>query len=392
LEDRNNDGLFSCKDGSVLPVAYTTSPVVRDGQLVGAVIAFHDISERKTFEQRLKHQAFHDTLTGLPNRALFMDRLEHAQARMARTGSLYALLFIDLDRFKVVNDSLGHHVGDQLLVQMANRLRKSIRGGDTLARFGGDEFVALLEDLQDEDDGVAITRRILSDMSAPVSVAGRELSVSCSIGVVIGDGSRQDPDECVRAGDVAMYRAKARGKDCYEVFRHDADPAELRRLDLEIELRDALERGELELHYQPVIAAASGAITGIEALLRWRHPVRGFVSPAEFIPLAEETGLILPLGQWVLEEACRQAKAWDEQNAGPAGLLLSVNLSPRQFLDPDLANGISQVLKTTGLEPKALELEITESSVMDRSETSLVVLQQLRGLGVRVVLDDFGTG
>jgi diguanylate cyclase (GGDEF)-like protein/PAS domain S-box-containing protein len=388
---KNDDGLFSCRDGSRLPVAYTASPVVRDGQLMGVVIAFHDITERKSFEQQLTHQAFHDALTGLPNRALFLDRLGHAQARVGRTGGHYAVLFIDVDRFKVVNDSLGHHVGDELLVQVAARLEGSLRPSDTLARFGGDEFVALLEDLHGEDGAVVVAKRLLGELRRPFRVAQRDVAVSCSIGVVVGDRRHQDPDECLREGDVAMYRAKARGKDCYEVFHHQADTGQLRRLDLEIELRRALEREEFELHYQPVVSTETGLIAGIEALVRWRHRTRGLVAPGEFIPLAEETGLILPLGRWVLEEACRQAKAWEQSCPGSAPLVMSVNLSPRQFRQPDLDREVAEALDRSGLEPSRLCIEMTEGSMVD-VESAMPTLQKLRDLGVSVAIDDFGTG
>ncbi len=389
---KDDDGMFTCKDGSVLPVAYTTSPVVRDDQVVGAVVAFRDITERKSFEQQLRHQAFHDALTGLPNRALFLDRLGHAQARMARSGALYALLFIDLDRFKVVNDSLGHHVGDELLLHVSTRLAECLRPGDTLARFGGDEFVALIEDLDSGDDALGIAQRLLDAIRDPFQVAGRDLAISCSIGVVIGDRFPNDPDECLREGDVAMYRAKARGKACFEVSRPDSDPAHLRRLDLEIELRGALERQELELKYQPVMSVEDGRIVGLEALLRWTHPTWGAVSPAEFIPLAEESGLILNLGNWVLEEACRQIKAWEEScpEAGP--LTMSVNLSPRQFRQPDLADQVRAAVERFGLRPKQLCMEVTEGVMVDDVESATVTLAKLQALGVSVSIDDFGTG
>ncbi len=389
---KDDDGMFTCKDGSVLPVAYTTSPVVRDGEVVGAVVAFRDITERKSFEQQLRHQAFHDALTGLPNRALFLDRLGHAQARMTRSGALYSLLFIDLDRFKVVNDSLGHHVGDELLLHVSSRLAQCLRAGDTLARFGGDEFVALIEDLGSEDEALTIAQRLLDTIRHPFHVAGRDLTISCSIGVVIGDRFPNDPDECLREGDVAMYRAKARGKACFEVSRPDSDPAHLRRLDLEIELRGALERNELELKYQPVMSVEEGRIVGLEALLRWNHPTWGAISPAEFIPLAEESGLILDLGGWVLEEACRQVKAWEEScpEAGP--LTVSVNLSPRQFRQPDLADQVRDAVERFGLRPKQLCMEVTEGVMVDDVESATVTLAKLQALGVSVSIDDFGTG
>jgi diguanylate cyclase (GGDEF)-like protein/PAS domain S-box-containing protein len=389
---RVEDDLFARRDGTMLPVAFTSSPVIREGELVGTVIAFHDITERKDFERQLTHQAFHDALTGLPNRALFLDRLGHAQARAARTGGTHALLFIDLDRFKVVNDSLGHQIGDELLVQVAERLQSCLRGTDTLARFGGDEFVALLEDTASEDEAMAITQRILDQVRHPFPVAGRELAVTCSIGMVVGDGGTDDPDECLREGDVAMYRAKARGRNCFEVFRHDSDSDLRGRLDLEIELREAIERCELELHYQPVVSVVSGAVTGVEALVRWRHPTRGLVPPGDFIPLAEESGLVLPLGAWVLEEACRQTKAWTDGHRGVEDLVVSVNLSPRQFRQPDLAEQVAAVLARTGLEARRLCVEVTEGVMVDDVEAAISTLVRLKALGVKVAIDDFGTG
>jgi len=389
---RVDDDLFAHRDGSLLPVAFTSSPIVREGDLVGAVIAFHDISERKDFERRLTHQAFHDALTGLPNRALFLDRLGRAQARAARTTVRHALLFIDLDRFKVVNDSLGHQVGDELLVQVAERIAGCLRETDTLARFGGDEFVALLEDLDAEDEALVVTGRILAELRHPFPVAGRDLTVSCSIGIVIGDGTGVDPDECLREGDVAMYRAKARGRNCFEVFRHDSDSDQRGRLDLEIELRDAIDRGELELHYQPIVSVEQGTVTGVEALVRWRHPRRGTVSPAEFIPMAEESGLILPLGAWVLEEACRQVRLWTETRREAGEFVLSVNLSPRQFRQPDLVEQVAAVLSRTGLAAGRLCVEVTEGVMVDDVEAATDTLRRLKALGVRVAIDDFGTG
>jgi diguanylate cyclase (GGDEF)-like protein/PAS domain S-box-containing protein len=390
--DKDSDAIFTCRDGSGLPVAYTTSPVVREGQLVGAVIAFHDITERKHLEQRLTHQAFHDALTGLPNRELFLDRLGHAQARIARRDGLYGLLFIDVDRFKVVNDSLGHQAGDDLLVQFADRLRQTLRSGDTLARFGGDEFVALLEDLDTEEEAVAVAERLLVELRQPFSISQRDVAMSCSIGVVIGDGTHRDPEECVRQGDIAMYRAKALGKGRFERFDPALEEDDIPRLDLEIALRNALERDELELHYQPVVAAATGRITGLEALVRWRHPTRGLISPVEFIPLAEETGLILPLGRWVLEEASRQVKAWEDTVPESADVVVSVNLSPRQFRQPDLDREVARVLAHTGLAPQRLCVEVTEGVMVDDVELATHTLQKLADLGVTVSVDDFGTG
>jgi diguanylate cyclase (GGDEF)-like protein len=344
------------------------------------------------FQERLAYQAFHDPVTDLPNRALFLDRLRHAQARMARVTTRYALVFIDLDRFKVVNDSLGHAAGDDLLVQVSGRLQQILRAGDTLARFGGDEFVVLLEDLESEGDATAIVERLLESLAEPFLLGERELIVTASAGVVIGDGSHLGPDECVREGDVAMYRAKARGGGCFEVFRHDIEGDGLPRLDLEIDLRRALAEGELELHYQPVVQTQGQAVVGVEALVRWRHPVRGLVSPAEFIPLAEETGLILPLGRFVLDEACRQLGAWRQAHPELDGLVVSVNLSPRQFRQNDLDQQVAEALARSGLDAGSLCLEVTEGVMVDDVEAATSTLNRLTALGVSISVDDFGTG
>ena len=343
------------------------------------------------FQERLAFQAFHDPVTQLPNRALFLDRLRHAQERMARGSAMYALVFIDLDRFKVVNDSLGHAAGDDLLVQVAQRLQGALRVGDTLGRFGGDEFVALLEDLGSEREALVVTERFLASLAEPFALGEREIIVTASGGVVIGDGTHLGPEECIREADVAMYRAKARGGGCFEVFHHDAEGGALPRLDLEIDLRRAIADGELEVHYQPVLRTAGG-VAGVEALVRWRHPHRGLVSPAEFIPLAEETGLILPLGRYVLEEACRQLGEWRRLHPELADLVVSVNLSPRQFRQVDLDRQVAGALERSGLDAGSLCLEVTEGVMVEDVEAATSTLNRLKALGVGISVDDFGTG
>ncbi|MDQ3756249.1 MAG: EAL domain-containing protein [Actinomycetota bacterium] len=382
------------RDGGVVPVQVTSSwvPESPEGDPPHVVAIFEDITERKDLEAALVHRSLHDPLTGLPNRALFLDRLRHAQARMARVAAHYALLFIDLDRFKVVNDSLGHQAGDQLLIEVASRLKLSVRPGDTFARFGGDEFVVLLEDLVDDEDAITVTERILEELREPFRVEGRDVSASASIGVVMGDRSYESPDHCLRDADVAMYRAKARGKATYEVFRPEMESATLHRLDMEIALRAAIEKGELELHYQPLVSLETVSIVGLEALVRWNHPEKGMMSPAEFIPLAEETGLILPIGEWVLEQACSQVREWQDLYPGAVPLVMTVNLSARQFQQPDLSDRVAAVVRKTGISPDQLCLEVTESVMMDDVDSATVTLKKLKDLGSCVAIDDFGTG
>jgi diguanylate cyclase (GGDEF)-like protein len=349
-----------------------------------------DNTERKALERQLAHQAFHDALTGLPNRTLFMDRLQHAVARSSRTGATLAVLFLDLDRFKVVNDSLGHDVGDQLLIAVAAHLTRTVRASDTVARLGGDEFTILLEDV---DAGIArrVAERIMATLQAPFVLAGHEVCVTTSIGIALNNEGPATADELMRDSDAAMYRGKSRGKARYEVFDASMHVRSLERLRLESELRHAIERGELSVHYQPTVSLVDGRVTGLEALVRWRHPERGLISPGVFVPVAEETGLILPLGRWVLAEACRQAKAWQIQHPSTP-FTISVNLSVRQFQHPGLVDDVASVLQTVGLAPETLVLEITEGIVIETAEANSRVLEQLKGLGVRLAIDDFGTG
>ncbi|MDP9350018.1 MAG: EAL domain-containing protein, partial [Chloroflexota bacterium] len=363
-----------------------------DPAIGGIVINYRDITERKALEEQLRHQAFHDPLTGLPNRALFLDRLEHALVRGTRQGRSLAVLFVDLDRFKPVNDSLGHEVGDELLTAVARRLRDCLRPEDTVARLGGDEFVVLIEDVEDRSGAMLVAERIGEAIRQSYELGDREVVLTASVGVALSTVGRVDPGELLRAADIAMYRAKRTGKARYEVYEPLMGSRALELLELEADLRRGIDRGELRLHYQPKVELDTGRIVGVEALLRWEHPHRGMVSPAEFIGLAEETGLILPIGRWVLGEACRQVQVWRKECGTDPEFDVCVNVAPRQFAHPGLVQEVTGVLEETGLGPKVLLLEITESAVMGDAESNAATLHELKDLGVRLAIDDFGTG
>jgi diguanylate cyclase (GGDEF)-like protein len=352
----------------------------------------HDISERKRFESELAHQATHDALTGLPNRVLLLDRLEQALQRARRHHKRVAVLFLDLDRFKVVNDSLGHSVGDRLLVSIAERLGTVVRPGDTIARFGGDEFVVLCEDLETQADAVAVAERVNAVISGPFEIDDAEVFVGVSIGIAFPDDIEAEAGTLIRDADAAMYRAKERGRARYEVFDNQMRASAVDRLDIENALRRAQERRELRVFYQPIISLDTGAITGVEALIRWEHPERGLLNPIEFIQIAEETGLIVPMGAWVLDHACRQIMRWQAQIPDLGPLKISVNLSGRQLGHPNLVADVKAIITETHINPSQVELEITESVLMDDVEMSEDTLGQLKKLGVKLVVDDFGTG
>ena len=380
------------KDGSVVWVREETVLVRGEaGEPLYVQGILTDVTEKKRYEGRLHHQAFHDALTGLPNRRLFVDRLGHALERtMRRKGQAVAVLFMDLDGFKVVNDSLGHDAGDVLLVEVARRLKGCLRPEDTLARFGGDEFVALLEDLQTADDAVRVAERITDELREPFALQGRELYAAASIGVGLGGGTR-NPEELLREADTAMYRAKEQGSG-YEVFDPAMHERALGRLELENDLRRAVEQDEFVVHYQPIVSLQTGGLWGVEALVRWEHPERGLLNPDEFVPVAEESGLVVPMGELVLEEACRRAVEWQGEFPLMPPLAMSVNLSGRQLRRPDLPEVIGRALSETGLPACSLGLDITETVYIGALEANTAALNRLRAMGIRISLDDFGSG
>jgi diguanylate cyclase (GGDEF)-like protein/PAS domain S-box-containing protein len=385
---------FLHKRGNTVWTLLSVSVVTASGDHSAHLIfQAQDITDRKRAEERLVHDALHDALTGLPNRVLFMDHLKHAVERSRRNkGFYFTVLFLDLDRFKIINDSLGHMVGDQLLVGIARRLETCVRSIDTVARLGGDEFTILLEDLKDPAETVEIVDRIQKELSVPFKLGGHEVFTSVSIGVAPSTTGYERAEDILRDADTAMYRAKSSGKARHEVFDREMHAHAMNLLHIETDLRRAVERGEMRLHYQPIVSLADEKVIGFEALVRWQHSERGLVSPIDFIPVAEETGLIVSIGRWVLREACRQMSEWKRRDASAASLFISVNLSGKQFTQPDLLGQITRTLEETGLDPRSLKLEITESVVMDNIDAAVETLESLRSLGVEVSIDDFGTG
>jgi diguanylate cyclase (GGDEF)-like protein/PAS domain S-box-containing protein len=379
-------------DGSWRHVESAVTARLDDPSVGGMVLNTRDITERKELEEQLAHQAFHDSLTGLANRALFRDRVEHALARMRRQRRPIAVLLFDLDGFKTVNDSLGHAFGDRFLVAVADRLRALLRPSDTPCRLGGDEFAVLVEDLGEPSGAAVVAERILEALRLPFVVDGKEIVTAASIGITIASKPDAVADDLLRNADVAMYTAKNRGRDRYELFKPSMHQAMLDRMDLEADLRRAVDRDEFVLHYQPTVALDTGRISGMEALVRWQSPERGMVPPGMFIPVAEDTGLIVRLGAWVLEEACRQAVAWQREFGSDAPRTMSVNLSARQLQDDGLVAEVAAILERTGIRPEHVVLEITESAVMSDAELMTAKLHQLKTLGVRLAIDDFGTG
>ena len=404
------------KDGSEYVIEWYVVPLRNTaGEITHWMASQRDATERKALEEQLRYQGLHDRLTGLPNRVLFMEHLEHALSLANRNPRLNAVLFVDLDDFKVVNDSLGHEAGDDLLALVAERLQTSLRSEDTVARFGGDEFGILLEDVPAASYVTDIAERIVESMRDTFTVKGHELTITCSIGIVLAASSQEPAKELMRKADIAMYKAKrdgkerfawelmrkadiamygakGRGKARYQMFDPGTNTRALKRLGFESDLRRVLEREEFVVHYQPKVSLETGNVLGLEALVRWEHPERGLVPPSEFIPVAEDTGLIVDIGRWVLKEACVQVRRWQDRYPSTSPLKANVNLSARQFHQPDLARDIAEILQETDLEPQNLELEITETVVMEDARATLAILQTLKSLGVGLAIDDFGTG
>jgi len=381
------------RDGEARQFEILHTNLLDDEHVRGIVLNARDISERKVFEEQLAHQAFHDPVTNLANRALFVERVRHAIGRARRDESELGVMFLDIDDFKTINDSLGHGAGDAALIDVAKRLSNSIRSSDTAARFGGDEFVVLLEDLDSTDTATDVAERVLEDLRQPLVVAGKELSVRGSIGISILAGSSTiGADELIRDADAAMYIAKRDGKGSYRLFEPEMHAGVLARLELRADLQRGLDSGQFELHYQPIIRLADGRVAGMEALLRWHHPERGLVQPGDFIPFAEETGLIVPIGRWVLREACLQAVAVQQLWTDDPPLYMCVNLSVRQLQHSDVIADVRDALEESGLDPKLLMIEITESMLIEDPDVAVIKLEEMRALGVRIAMDDFGTG
>jgi diguanylate cyclase (GGDEF)-like protein/PAS domain S-box-containing protein len=378
-------------DGSVMHFMLGGAPIFDEkNRFKGYRGVGRDVTERRSAEERIRHLATHDGLTGLPNRGMFSQLLNLAIEAARRYQRGLAVLFIDLDRFKYVNDNFGHEAGDELLRQLSARFRECLRASDVVARLGGDEFVVMLQEVKEPRDAAAAARKILSAAIKPVQILGHECRVTASVGVCLYSADAPDEQTLMKNADLAMYQAKEEGKNNYQFYSRDSNTKSLEKASIETQLRRALERDELSLHYQAKRDLKSGAITGVEALLRWHNAELGAVTPTQFIPVAEETGLIVPIGRWVMSTACAQNAAW--QKAGLPAVCMAVNLSPRQFSDPELLSDIASVLQSTGLAPELLELEITEGMVIHDTEKAVRLLQAIKKMGVRLAIDDFGTG
>jgi len=378
------DGFESVIEDSIAPIRD------QDGQVTGAVMVFRDVSEARLMERKLSHLAQHDFLTDLPNRMLLKDRLDQAIALARRYGTKVAVLFLDLDRFKHINDSLGHAIGDKLLQEVSKRLLASVRGSDSVSRQGGDEFVVVLSEVEHAQNAARHAEKLHATLSAPHAIAGHDLHVNVSIGISIFPDDGHDAETLIKCADTAMYHAKEGGRNTYQFFKPDMNVRAVERQSLEAHLRRALERREFVLHYQSKTDLETGVISGAEALIRWLHPERGLLRPAQFVPIAEDCGLIVPIGRWALHEACRQVRRW--QAAGVPPVPVAVNISALEFRHKDFLAGVRAILAETALEPRYLELELTESVLMQDVESTAAVLKALKSMGVLLAIDDFGTG
>src|SRR6266481_5769562 len=378
------DGFESAIEDSAAPIHD------RSGRVTGAVIVFHDVSAARAMSVQMTHSAQHDLLTSLPNRLLLNDRVTQAIALARRQNKPTAVIFLDLDRFKYINDSLGHAIGDELLQSVSKRLLANVRASDTVSRQGGDEFVILLSEIAHPEDPATSARKILLSLNAPHSIRGQDLRIDGRIGISVYPQDGQDAETLIKNADTAMYHAKESGRNNFQFFKAEMNLKAVERQSLESSLRCALEREEFLLHYQPKVNLDTGEITGVEALIRWQQPDRGLLQPAQFVPIAEDCGLIVQIGRWVLREACRQARAW--QNAGLPPLPIAVNVSAVEFRDKGFVEGVRTALAETGLEGRYLELELTEGVLMEHAESTAAVLQELKTMGIRLAVDDFGTG
>ncbi|MDR3586625.1 MAG: EAL domain-containing protein [Desulfosporosinus sp.] len=386
-----NQAVLMHRNGTTMAIEDSTTPIRnRADVVIGGVLVFHDVSDKRNLMKELSHQAHHDALTGLPNRLLFNEYLNQALAQAACRQGKLAVLFLDLDRFKLINDTMGHNLGDLLLNVVAERIRETLREGDILARQGGDEFLVLLSEISHIQEVVTVSERILGVFSQPLMLDGNEVYISTSIGISLYPTDGSDLETLVKQADTAMYYAKEQGRNNYQFFTAGLNIKANQRLSTENSLRKALARGEFVLHYQPQVDMESGCIVGLEALIRWNSAEQGIVAPLSFIPIAEETGLIVPIGEWVLRTACAQNKAWQEQ--GYPHLSMAVNISARQFREPNFIKLVANILKEIGMDPQWLELEITESVAMQNGEASVEMLSFFKELGIRISIDDFGTG